>query len=95
MLPHPHGEAMSISEAFAECSAGFRDLRDEDCDDSARQWVNTIREYMDTSGIDDSSGRGTWRIKAEGMSLDEKYELSAAVDELAHWFSRRFWGEGD
>jgi len=92
MLPHPQGEAESIMHAFHNCSLGFHDLHDKDLDDNARSWVATIKELMDTTGIDDPMGRGTWLIKAERLTEDQRCELSNAVDELAHWFDRKFWG---
>jgi len=88
MLPHPRGEAASIASAFHECSLGLHDVRDEDLDNHARGWVAKLRELMDTSGIQDPTGRGMWLIKAEQLSEEEKFELSRIVDELAHWFRR-------
>lgn len=89
MLPHPRGEAESIAGAFEECSHGLHDLRNEDLDDNARRWVATIKELMDTSGIQDPSGRGTFVIKAERLTEEQKFELSRVIDELAHWFDMR------
>ncbi len=89
MLPHPRGEAESIFHAFQNCSLGFQDLRDEDLDDDARGWVAKINELMDTTGIDDPESRGTWLLKAELLTEDQRIELSSAIDELAHWFDRR------
>lgn len=93
MLPHPEGEAQSIAHAFHECSLGLQDIRVDDLDsDSAQSWVAKIRELMDTSGIEDQSGRGTWFSKADQLTVNEKLELSRVVDELAHWFEKKFWG---
>lgn len=47
---------------------------------------------MDTKGIDDPNGRGTWYVKAEELSIEEKYEFSSAVDQLASWFNAKFMG---
>ncbi len=91
MLPHSRGEAESIAEAFHTCFLGFRDLKSDTLDDDARRWFDKITEMMDTTGVQDSTGRGTWAVKAEGFSTDQKIELSRAVDELSHWFDRRFW----
>lgn len=59
MAPHPKGEADSFGHAFHECELGLRDVRPDDLDDSARSWVRTIRQAMDTTGIDDPQGQGT------------------------------------
>jgi hypothetical protein len=48
---------------------------------------------MDTAGIDDPNDQGTWLLKAERLSLEEKAEFSEAVDSLADWFQRRFLGQ--
>jgi hypothetical protein len=90
MAPHPKGEADSFRAAFLECNLGLKDFRTEDLDDDARRWVSTIRELMDTTGIDDPQQRGTWILKAEQLTVEEKYSFGTAVDELAHWFHRRF-----
>lgn len=92
MLPHPRGEAESIASAFHECSLGLHKLSDKELDDNARGWVTKLREFMDTTGIQDPAGRGTWVIKAERLTVDQKLELSRTVAELAHWFDRQFWG---
>jgi hypothetical protein len=91
MLPHPRGEAESIAGAFALCSLGFHVMKTDGLDDNARRWVSKIQEMMDTSGIDDSEGRGKFLVKAERFSTDEKIELSRTVNELAHWFDMKFW----
>ena len=83
MLPHPEGEAKSIADAFWRCSEAFRDLNDDELDDSAKAYVATIRELMgpgDTPLVD----------RASAMSVDEQYELRDAVDGLAHWADLKF-----
>jgi hypothetical protein len=92
MAPHPKGEADAFAHAFHECDLGLRHVRPDDLDDTARSWVQTIRQTMDTTGISDPQGRGTWFLKAERLSVEEKYRFSSAVDELAHWFHERFMG---
>jgi hypothetical protein len=92
MAPHPRGEDYSFGLAFGECHHGFGSIRDEHLDDDARRWVRTIRETMNTDGIEDPQGRGTWFLKAERLTLEEKSRFSSAVDELAHWFRERFMG---
>ena len=90
MLPHSRGEAQSIAEAFHECSLAFHEFRPDDLDDNSRRWFDKITELMDTAGIDDPAGRGTFVIKAERLTNDEKIDLSHAVDELAHWLDSHF-----
>ncbi len=91
MLPHSQGEAQSIADAFSVCSLGLNRLSPTDLDDDARRWFSKIKELMDTSGVQDPAGRGTFAVKAEGFSLDQKLELADAVDQLADWFENAFW----
>jgi hypothetical protein len=86
MLPHPRGEAASIASAFHECFLGLGDLIRDDLDPDARTWIATLEALMGTTGIQDPSGRGTWQIKAETLTEDERFTLSRTVDELAWWF---------
>ena len=88
MVPHPKGEAPSIAAALHECMLGLMDHKASDFDDVARPWVETLRQAMDTKGVHDPEGHGTWEIKAQGMSLEDKFDLSRAVDELAYWCER-------
>jgi hypothetical protein len=92
MLPHTMGEAQSIAEAFHNCHLAFHRFDESSLDDRARSLVLKIKGFMDTGGIDDSTGVGTWVLKAKSLNNDEKLELSNAVDELASWFNRKFWG---
>lgn len=93
VLLHPKGEAASYAEAFHQCWLGLMELSTDDLDDAARSWVATIKRTMDTTRIQDPSGRGTWAIKIEQLSSDEKHEFSEAVDELAYWLGRRCHGQ--
>lgn len=93
MLPHPRGESESIAAAFHECSLCLHDLDLTELDENARLWVAKIRDLMDTTGVQDASGRGTWAIKADGLTENEKFELSRTIDELASWFEMHFWSE--
>lgn len=89
MLPHTQGEAESIKHAFHECDLGLRELDRDALDESASAWVRELEGLMDTSGLTDPTGeRGTWAIKAEQLTVDEKIELSQLVDSLACWFAR-------
>lgn len=89
MIPHTRGEASSIASALHECSLGLSEIIPDDLDDDARTWVRRIEEFMDTTGIDDPTGRGTLEIKAESLGEKEKFDLSRAIDELAFWFDRQ------
>jgi hypothetical protein len=80
MLPHPKGEADDIAAAYHECHLGLMRLQPDDFDDDARRSVSTVTMRMDTTGIEDPQGRGTWGIKADKLSVDEKFEFSSAVD---------------
>jgi hypothetical protein len=91
MLPFPQGESHSISLAFHECYLGLKDLNREDLDSSAREWISKLEQFMDTGGIEDSSGRGTWAVRADKLTENEKIELSTIIDELANWFHMCFW----
>ena len=92
MLPHSRGEAHSIAEAFQACDLGFKDLRTDALDESPRRWVGRIQGLMDTTGIEDPQHHGTWLVKAQRLTTDQKLEMSRAVDELASWFDAQFWG---
>ncbi len=91
MVPHPNGEAASIASAFHECSLGLHELDEQTLDDHARGWVVKLKDLMDTSGLTDPDGRGLWAVKAASLTIEQKFELSRVVDELAHWFDRHFW----
>lgn len=92
MLPHSRGIEASISHSFHECSLAFHHMDESGLDDNARTWIRKIKQFMDTTGITDDSGEGAWSVKARTLTTDEQIELSRAVDELAHWFDRKFWG---
>lgn len=89
MLPSPSHEAEDIAMAFHECHLGLLDVRPEDLDDNARHWVTVLKGLMNTTDIEDPTGRGKWPIKAERLSADDKIQLVRVMDELAHWFARR------
>jgi hypothetical protein len=91
MLPHPDGEAASIAEAFEECRAGLEVLP-TDLEEDARAYIDTINETMGKTGIEDPYDRGTNTVKAEQLTPEQKYEFRAAVDELASYLNRRFYG---
>jgi hypothetical protein len=86
MLPHPQGQSASISSAFHECHLGLMDIQPEHLDETARVWVSELLEFMDTTEMTDTSGRGLWAKKAERLTDDEKQRVSTLVDALAHWF---------
>ena len=88
MLPHSVDEAESLAQAFHECMSGMHKMDKDSLDDVVRSWVCKLEDLMNTDGIDASHGSGTWRLKAEQLSQEQKLELSRIVDELAHWFDR-------
>jgi hypothetical protein len=88
MLPHHNGEAASIAECFEFCERAFHHFDASGLDDYAREWVETITGFMDTTGIE--ADGGLWLIKAASLTPEEKYQLSNAVDQLASWFSREW-----
>lgn len=87
MLPHPRGESQSIASAFHECFLGLKDLPRNALDANARKWVGELDELMNTDGVPEDP-RGTSYMKAERLSVEEKFTLSSVVDELADWFDR-------
>lgn len=89
MLPHPNGEAESISNAFHEISLGLKDIDRSSLDDSARNWVQILDEVMDASGLSDPEKVGLWTVKARTLDVGELLDFSMAVDELQHWFDRQ------
>jgi len=92
MAPHPAGEVQGFTNAFYNCFLAFDRFNVDDVkDDSAREWIRKILHLIDTTGLQDTSGKGLWQVRAEQMSLDEKMEFSRSVDELASWFDRNFW----
>jgi hypothetical protein len=91
MLPHPRGAAQSIAGAFHACWLGLKDLQTDNLDEGVQNWLEKLEDLMDTSGIEDTSGRGKWVLKAEQLTEEQKLELSRVIDELAHWFTREFW----
>ena len=91
MLPHTQGIEQSIASAFHECSLAFHRMDESGLSDDARAWVTKIKEFMDTSDLQDPASEGTWAVKACTLSVDQQMELSRVVDELAHYFDRKFW----
>jgi len=51
--------------------------------------VRKLEELIDGSGLDDPLGRGLYTVRAERLSLDQKTELSEAINYLATWFDAR------
>ena len=85
MLPHPKGEAQSLAAAFHECYLGLDKLPDSAFHGSATEYIRTIRSTIDTTGVIDDHGRGTFTVKAEQLTESEKHDFSAAVDDLLYW----------
>lgn len=86
MLPFRRTEADIIASVFHECTLGLHDIHEDDpeLDQHARDEIQTLKQLMDTSGIDTETGR--WAVKAQQLTHDEKRALSDAVDSLATWF---------
>lgn len=76
MLPHTHGEEDAVDEAFRECMHGFHRQDENDLEESARDWMQTIKRLMEAQ---------------RPLSIDQKLELARAVDELAHHADRIYW----
>ena len=93
MLPHPEGEVQALASAFSECDLGLHDISDDMLDDSARHWVETVNRTMDTTGIAEDEITGTYYRKAETLTVEEIFEFSKSVDELACWFEMRFYSD--
>lgn len=93
MLPHPQGVETAIASAFHACDLAFHGFDESGLDDNARSWIAKIKGFMDTTNISDTSGAGTWAVKARSLTIDDQFELSRVVDELAHWFQREFWSQ--
>ena len=89
MLPHPNGEAASIVSAFHECSQGLHGLNDKGLDDRARSLLARLKMLMDTSEVADPQDRGPWTVKATAFTVEQKFEVSQVIDELASWFDQR------
>ena len=89
MLPHPRGEQDSIAKALHECWLGLHDLDRDGLDENARGRVKKLEELMAISGFSDANHVGAEAVKASELSLEEKFELSRLIDELAYWFRQK------
>jgi len=85
-LPNAQGEHQSIASAFGECILILRNLDESTLDDYARTLVAELRVLMNTEGVDDPAGEGTFSMKARGFSSNERSDVSRVIDELAVWF---------
>ena len=93
MLPHPRGEAASITDAFHSCSLGLAHLDKNTLDDDARRWVMDLDDLMNTDGLEDPDGKkGLWMVKAETLTDEQKSQLSLIIDSLAVWFNSQMRG---
>ena len=89
MLPHPRGEQDSIARALHECRLGLHDLDRDGLDENARGRVKRLEELMATAGFSDAVHGGAAAVKTGELSLQEKFELSRIIDELAYWFRQK------
>jgi hypothetical protein len=95
-LPHPEGEARSIAHALFESTLALHDLGERVVPgDPAREWIERLRELVDTSAVEDPSGLGVYFLKAQGFSVGEKYELRDTINELARWAEEKSRNEGE
>jgi hypothetical protein len=51
--------------------------------------LRKLNELIDPVGLKDPTDRGFYAIKAEKLTIEQRRELSAVVDELATWFDLR------
>lgn len=94
-LPFEGDEDVAIGHAFHLCSRALDKfhlkrelLKDEP---SVLQWIEVVERTMNTAGLEDPDGIGTWRVKARSLSMNEQGAFSSAVGELAAWFDMQFW----
>jgi hypothetical protein len=88
MLPHPKGEAASIAHAFLDCSLGLHELDRSKLDQDATDFVTELERLMSTAGLDDLDDVGTYTVRAEQLTLEQRFALARVVDELASWCDR-------
>lgn len=88
MLPHPHGEAHSIANAFAECDHGLSDLNISSLSDDVQRLVAELKAIKSTVGLTDPDQIGLYKVKAALLTEDERFSFSTLVDELAYWFGQ-------
>ena len=95
MLPHTSGEANSIMHAFHECTLGLAGIDKSELDDYARDCIRALDDFMDPrefSDADEAETKGSWVLKAETFTVDQKLELSRLIDSLAAWFKNQLHG---
>ncbi len=93
MLPHPRGEAASITDAFRSCSLGLARVDKNTLDDDARRLVMDLDDLMNTDGLEDPDGKkGLWMVKAETFTDEQKSQLSLIIDSLAVFFKSQMRG---
>ncbi len=93
MLPHPRGEAASITDAFRSCLLGLASVDKNTLNDDARQWIMDLDDLMNTDGLEDPDGKkGLWMVKAETLTDEQKSQLSLVIDSLAVWFKSQVRG---
>jgi hypothetical protein len=90
MLPHPKGEADAIAAALHECHLAFQDLDPDDLEESAKEWVQKLEKVMRSDAVGGELP-GKWLTIAEGLTVDQKSEISNCVFELNAWFHMYFW----
>ena len=83
-LMPPH----SIARALSDSRLALHGVTLEDLDETPRQWVVELQNFLDTSDYDQHTPTGIFVEKAKAMSYDDMLELSRLIDELARWFYR-------
>lgn len=85
----------TITHALHECELGLERVKDDDLDESAKTDLAILRRCMDTTGLEDPTGkRGLWAIKAGQMSFAEIAAFRSAVSGLAGWFTAKLEENG-
>lgn len=87
MLPHPHGEELSLFSAMKEIGQAFSNFAvPDDLGVDGIGWVAEVKALMSTSGLSDPNGEGLYLVRARAMTIDERARFSLLVDELASLF---------
>lgn len=89
MLPHPHGEAESISRAFGEIDMGLENLDQSKLDESAKKWLAELVDLMNSKDIEVNTEEGRYLSKAKTLGTDDLSTLSQLVDDLQYFFDEQ------
>lgn len=89
MLPHPDGEAESVSRALHEVDTALENLDRSRLDEHAEKWLSELAVLMDYSDVVDEEGKGRAYAKVRTFNIDNLSHLSQLVDDLQSWFDRQ------